>query len=141
MLDVAELPECGGWIQFASKVFNKYLKTLVFQFLEHSLKTLRPGVRSFLDAAELPEERRPGPLVDLRDAAAFAAYNAYTAVEPLRKLAGANADTGYNPEYVTDVDHVARVAKKDAARRQTSSGWYRNVQGSVSFRCVGALRV
>ena len=51
----------------------------------------------FLDAAELPEGRRPGPLVSLRDGVVFAAYNTYTSVEPLRKLAGANADTGYNP--------------------------------------------
>jgi len=54
-------------------------------------------VRRFLDAAELPEDRRPGPLVALRDGVVFAAYNTYTSVEPLRKLAGANADTGYNP--------------------------------------------
>ena len=54
-------------------------------------------MRRFLDAAELPEERRPGPLVSLRDGVVFAAYNTYTSVEPLRKLAGANADTGYNP--------------------------------------------
>ena len=37
---------------------------------------------------------------------------------------------------VTDVDHLARSAKKDAARLQASSGWYRNMRGSVSFRCV-----
>ena len=54
--------------------------------------------RRFLEAAELPEGGRPGPLVNLRDAAAFAAFNAYSAIEPLRKLAGANPDTGYNPE-------------------------------------------
>jgi len=53
--------------------------------------------RRFLDAAELQEDRRPGPLVSLRDGVVFAAYNTYTSVEPLRKLAGANADTGYNP--------------------------------------------
>lgn len=103
---------------------------------------------SFLDAAELPEGRRPGPLVNLRDAAAFAAYNAYTSVESLRKLAGANADTGYNPEQITDVDHVARNAKREASRREADSGgnldanrFFRNLKGSVSFSGLAGMAV
>ena len=70
------------------------LRTLTL-ILAQTLPTHVP--RRFLDAAELPEDRRPGPLVALRDGVVFAAYNTYTSVEPLRKLAGANADTGYNP--------------------------------------------
>lgn len=44
------------------------------------------------------------------------------------------------PSQVTDVDRVSRGAKKEAARRQAASGWYRNMHGSVSFRCVGLPR-
>ena len=64
-------------------------------------------LRSFLDS--LAEDRRPGPLVDIRYSTCCVQY---TSVEPFWKLAGANADTGYNPDQVIDVEYVIRSAEK-----------------------------
>ena len=45
------------------------------------------------------------------------------------------------PQDVTDVDRKARAAKKAAAKRAASSGWYRNLHGSMSFTGLAGLNV
>ena len=42
---------------------------------------------------------------------------------------------------VTDVDRKARAAKKASAKRAASSGWYRNLHGSMSFTGLAGLNV